>query len=356
MGVIKRVLSVILSATLILLCFSSCQADEGAVITVENSADIPLGIFTYFLNTAYYGDNAGDSGSVEEATSLCLEYVAVNTKFRELGEKLTEDEKAAVSKETNALWRMYGDYLTEIGVKKEDFFKIKQYERFKEKLRFRLYDKNGEKPVDEEYIKKYFTGNFIGVKYFYEELYTPASESAYNSMTDLEKRNYDARKSAALKRYDYISEVANYVNSGVYSMDEAFMAVTGEVSADISVQATVVSKKGGADFTPEYVEKMMRQAPGSAFMITNSEKSSVYLIERVDLLDSKYDFYEEYRDECLRAVTENLFVSDVNGWIESYSATRRLPLADKALETIKSVDRSAYAGTEQYAFKPFTLN
>ncbi len=352
----KKLICALLIFSIILFSLTSCSdAGRGSVMTVNGDTEIDSEIFSYFLNSAYYENEFTDEQCIEYATSESLKYIAVNTRFAQMGKTLTATEKARVSNETNALWRVYGAYLTELGISKNTFFKIKQYEYFKENLRFELYDTNGTQPINEDYIKQYFTTNYVGIKYFFEELYTPVSDSEYAAMTENEKSLYDSSKENAQKRYDYISSIANYVNSGVYSMDEAFMAVTGEVSADISVSAMVIDENT-ALFGREHVEAMRKQSVGSAFIITNPEKSQVYLIERVDLLSSDYDFYERYRDDCLRAVSESFFTNEINSWIRSYSAVRHLSVANKCLSAVKSVDRSKYAGTESYRFRAIDVD
>ncbi len=336
-----------------LFSVSACSADGKAVIQINENTNIDTSIFSYFLNDVYYAySDKSDSEYIDLATSECLEYVAVNTKFAQMGEKLTPREKADISNLTNSLWRVYGDYYEEIGVTKDTFFKIKQYEKCKELIRFSIYDSDGTNPINEEYIKQYFTSDNVGIKYFYQELYTPVSAEVYEKMSAYDKSVYDAEKKNAEERYSYISEVANYVNSSVYTMDEAFMAVTGEVSADISVSAAVVGREGST-FSAEFVDAVFRQAVGSAFIITNAEKSYVYFIERIDLLDSRYGLYEEHRDECLVAVTESFLINEINSWISSYKAVRQLSAAEKCLKTIKNVDRSKYAGAEGYQFNSF---
>lgn len=348
----KRILSLLL-ILIVLFAMPSCSVGMKAVIEINESTNIDTEIFSYFLNDVLYSyENKTDSEYIELATSECLEYVAVNTKFAESGEKLSPREKADVATETNALWRIYGDYYAEIGVSKDTFFKIKQYEKYKENIRFSIYDTDGTNPINEEYIKQYFTTNNVGIKYFYEELYTPVSAEAYAALSEYDKSVYDAEKKAAESRYSYISEIANYVNSSVYTMDEAFMAVTGEVSADISVSAAVVSREGSS-FSAEFVDAVFKQAVGSAFIITNAEKSYVYFIERIDLLDSRYGLYEQHREESLRAVTESFLINEINGWISSYKAVRQLSVAERCLKNIKNVDRSKYTGAEGYQFNSF---
>lgn len=350
----KKLLSLLIVLSITLCCLTSCNlSGKKTVIEINETTLIDTEIFSYFLNELYYEhEGISDAECIDRATSECLEYVAVNTHFAKNGGTLSAKEKADVSNETNALWRIYGDYYQAIGVSKETFFKIRQYDCIKENIRLALYDKDGTMPLNEEYIKQYFTANYVGIKYFYEELYKVLTPEQYNALTDYEKGVYDSQKKSAEDRYRYISEIANYVNSSVYTMDEAFMAVTGEVSADISVSAAVVSKTGSS-FSEEFVKAVFNQAVGSAFIITNSDKSHVYFIERVDLLDDKYGFYEEYRAECLKKVSESFLINEINSWITSYKAVRHLSKAERCLKVIKNVDRSKYAGTENYQFQSF---
>ncbi len=341
---------------LILICvfsLSSCSAGSKSVLTVNEITDVDAEIFTYFLNDAYYSENGyTEDECINIATSESLKYIAVNTRFAQTSGNLTLDEKADLSQEVNALWRIYGDYLTEIGVSKNAFFKIKQYEYCKENLRFALYDKNGTQPINEAYIQQYFAANYVGIKYFYQDLYSVKNESEINALSAYDRQVYDAAKQSALQRYEYISNLANYVNSSVYTMNEAFMAATGEIYADVSVSASVINKQSSS-FSAEFIDAVAKQSVGSAFIITNSEKSYIYLIERIDLLDTKYDFYEQYRDECLRAVSEGYFNNEINSWVQSYKAVRHLSVAKKCLSNIKNVDRSKYVGTDGYVFNSF---
>ena len=266
----KKFLAFMTAIILCLVTLPSCSVGGNkSVITINGETQIDTEIFTYFLDELYNGsDELSESECIELATSECLKYTAVNTRFNQTGRTLSLDEKAEISKEVNALWRVYGEYFTEIGVSKDTYFKIKQYEMCKENLRFSLYDTGGTNPINEEYIKQYFTSNYVGIKYFYQELYDVATESELSAMSADEKQAYEATKKTAEERYSTISGIANYVNSGVYSMDEAFMAVTGEVSADISVSATVVGKND-TSFSAEFIDVVFKQAVGSAFIITN---------------------------------------------------------------------------------------
>lgn len=325
------------------------------MLTINEDTKLDTELFTYFLNEAYYGNNSmTDDECIEYATSECLKYTAVNTQFAKTGRKLTLDEKSEISKEVNSLWRYYGEYFSEIGVSKDTYFKIKQYEVCKKNLQFALYDTNGTNPINEEYIKQYFTTDYVGIKYFYQELYDVIPESELAAMSSEDRAAYASKQQAAIARYNEISSIANYVNSGVYNIDEAFMAVTGQVSADISVSATVVGRND-TSFSAEFIDAVFRQPVGSAFIITNADNSYLYFIQRIDLLDKEYDFYSRYRDICLTEVSESYFINEINSWVQSYSAVRRLSAAKSCLRKIKKVDRSRYAGAEGYVFNSFQV-
>ncbi len=344
--------SFLLAILLMITLLPSCAGNgEASALTINDDTEINAEIFTYFLNDAYYsGDYSTEDECVDTATSKCLEYAAVNTQVARMGEKLSQNDKADIALEVNSLWRVYGPYFSELGISKDTYFKIKQYEYSKENLRFALYDTDGTNPINEEYIQQYFTSNYVGIKYFYEELYTVITDDEYSALSASDQAAYDAEKEVALERYDSISETADYVNSGYYTMDQAFMAVTGEVSADISVSATVVGKNDSS-FSSDFIDAVFKQSVGSAFIITNSEHSYVYFIERVDLLDDEYSFYDEYRDTCLKAVSESYFISEVNTWVQSCSAVRHMSVVNDCLDSITSVDRSKYVGTDSYVFK-----
>ena len=349
----KKIISVFAVVALLCSLLCGCSVGNAGVITINKNTKIDKEVFTYFLNEAYYSsDGMTESACIETATTKTIEYVAINTRFESLGRKLSANDKAAISRETNALWRMYGDYYTEIGVSKDTFFKIKQYDFCRKDICLAIYDTDGTSPLNEEYIKQYFTANYVGIKYFYEELYTVLSTEQYQALSVSDKAAYDAEKKAAAERYNSNSEIANYVNSGMYNMDEAFMAVTGQVSADISVSAAVVGRNDSS-FSKEFIDVVFKQPTGSAFIITNSDKSYMYFIERVDLLDDKYSFYEEYRERCLIAVAENFFVNEINTWTQSYHAVRNMNAAKQCFRKIKNVDRSKYAGTENFVFPEF---
>ncbi len=323
-----------------------------AALRVNEAADVDTELFTYFLSMQYYGGEAvGDAEKVEAATADCLAYLAVNTRFVGMGLALSQEDKAEVSLETDSLWRLYGGYLSALGVSKQTYFKVRQYLRMRENLEYALYDKDGVSPISDSYLREYFLQNYVGIKYFYEELYPEYTEQQLAALSDGQLKSLNERMNYAAERYQYISDLATYVNSGIYTIDQAYMAVTENVSENVSVETTVVSRSD-TNFTREFITAVFKQASGSAFLVTNNSKSYVYFVQRVDLFSEGTDLFDAYRDQCLQAVADAYLTQDVADWVSSYKAVRYASATDQCLDRVKRVDRAAYIGTDAYEFKP----
>jgi|GEM_PF-2938643 hypothetical protein len=356
-NIFSKITAIVL-AVAVLFSLTGCsrsQKEEKSVLTVNNQTEIPSGIFTYFLNMEYYSNTGlSDSDYIDRATNDSLKYLAVNSKAAEKNMTLSQSEKYKVSAETNALWRYYGKYLENIGVTKDDYFKIRQYETMREKIRFALFDKGGSEAINENYVKEYFKENYCAVKYFYRELYDLSTQAQIDNMTDEAKKAYEQRKKDAEKQYKSISNLATYVNSGIYTVDEAYMAVTGNVDKGVKVNTTIISKND-ADFPAELVAAVFKQAQGSAFIITNSEKSYIYFIYKIGLFDEGNSYYDKYRKECLIGVSENYLENDISSWTKSFDAVRHTNVCSDCLNNVKGVDRSLFVGTDRYTFSPIEI-
>ena len=98
----KKLLSLLIILSILVCSLSSCSTDrKRSVITINETTQIDTEIFSYFLNEICYNNKGiSDSECIELATSKCLEYVAVNTRFAQNGQSLSPTEKADISTET----------------------------------------------------------------------------------------------------------------------------------------------------------------------------------------------------------------------------------------------------------------
>ena len=333
-----------LCAAAILTCLglTACGSQPGAALTVNGSADIDSEIFTYFLNNELYKNPDGyDSDAVSACTLDCLAYMTVNSECASLGIRLNGTEKAECSLETNALWRLYSGYLTQIGVSKDSFFKIKQYEYLKEALRFALYDRGGYREIPDNDLKAYFNANYAGIKYYYESLYTVLSPETLASMTQSQRDDYAVSVSAANERYDTFTKLATLVNSGQFTIDEAYMAATGDVNEGVSVSTTVVGTDS-TNFSAEFIDAVCSQYEGTTFIVTNADRSYIYFVERVGLFDEGDGLFNDYREECLIKYSESFLTNEINTRSAGFKAVRHTDAVDECIRRVRSVDRSKY--------------
>lgn len=346
----KRKAVFLLALAVLAAGLTGCGSETGIALTVNGSAEIDSEIFTYFLNYEYWsGGGSYDSEYISRATNDCLAYVTVNSACRELGVRLNGAEKADCSLETNSLWRLYEDYLTELGVSKDSFFKIKQYEYMKDALRFALYDTGGYQAIPESDLKAYFNGTYAGIKYYYESLYTVLPAETLAGMTAAQLENYNASVASANDRYERLTRLATLVNSDQYTIDEAYMAATGDVNEGAGAKTAVLSNDSSG-FTAEFINAVFSQQVGTTFIVTNADRSYIYFVERIGLFDDGDALFNEYRDECLRGYSESFLINEINTRSAGFKAVRHTDVTDKCLERVKKTDRSKYAGTEEFVF------
>ena len=191
----KAVAALCCAAFLIVGSLSACSASKTALTVGE--AEIDREVYLYFLDQAMremkkqlpptadsdisttveadsvQAESAASSPNtaqspvlytpelLERAEELCAEYVAVNTLFAQYGCSLTEAEKSGVSVSTNNLWRLYGRYYESIGVSKQTLYKAEWNHACQSAVITALYGENGQAPVPEEEIKKYYEDNHI---------------------------------------------------------------------------------------------------------------------------------------------------------------------------------------------------
>lgn len=284
----------IISLLLVLLCMQGCaySPESNAVPLSVNGTPIDSDIFVYFLNEALENDGSGDADSIiNTATEYCIRYVAVNTAFAYLGGTLTPTERSQISQNANVLWQLFGSFYTSIGVSKEAFVKLRTSEGYKEKIRLMYFDTGGFTPTDEELIKAYFRENYVCFKLISGSMYR------YNAVG--EKVDFGLKEiSDMLEKYEL---AADRVNAEA-SMEVVYSSLV-DASADVeqSLTASVVESYS-TDYPEGFYDYVKELEVGEAAV--NLFGDSLYLVLRTDIFAADNTFYDTYRAECLRAVTE----------------------------------------------------
>lgn len=188
MSIFKKV-SAFLTAVGIAAACTGCS-DTTYGMTVDG-VKIPAGIYIYYANSSYGNalsmiaeenpdldttdKKAVKAATVEgvpvlqwiqdKTTELCVNYVAVEAKFDELGLELDDEAENTIDSMMDYYWAGYEESMIKNGVSEESFRKILVSSYKSEEIFDYYYGIDGEKGVTEEQLKEYYLENNIRTQY-----------------------------------------------------------------------------------------------------------------------------------------------------------------------------------------------
>lgn len=155
------------------LCFSFAGCKESAEVAKTTAvtvgdAEVDAAVFAYYLDTQIKAHGGGPEKSlaIQNAETLCAEYVKINTEFRNRDLQLSATNKATIASKVDEIWRLYGRYYEKIGVTKDTITKIEMSNIYKDILITSVFGVGGDKEISDDKMKEYFNDNYIFFKYF----------------------------------------------------------------------------------------------------------------------------------------------------------------------------------------------
>lgn len=287
----KRIAALILILVMLTAVFSSCAPTKVKV----NGMKIDNEVYAYFES------QSEDESSINQAIAR---YTAINSEFSSKGLKLSTPQKASLSQTVNDIWHLYGKYYEDIGVSKQTIYKIECSKQYEQSLLADYYGENGESPVSEDELKAYFTENYAGVRFVTGYLFNIDEKGATVAMTDEQKSN-------TVKAFD---SVAAMVNNGT-AIEEA----VGALGENTEVHNAVIFSFSEGTFPAGFFNAVKPVEKGKAAAITLG--SYIFLVQRVDPFSEEYNYYKDYRTDCLNKMKGEEFRGIVDGWVESYSVS-----------------------------------
>ncbi len=295
----KKGLCVLLSILFCMLSLSAC-ASRGAVSV--NGTPIEKGVVLYFFDAAR--QEAPDAGEEEISASAHKKisaYVAVNSAFQERGLSLTTAEKAQISQNVNALWRLFGTYYTELGVSKQDLMKIETSKGYKDAVLADYYAPDGDKPVSEETLQAYFNENYIAFKSITGFLTTADNDGNPTPLTDTEKT----------KLRTVFENAAAAINAGSSVAEQA-----EKLENIIANTETVVVNRGDSNYPDDFFTQVSAIENGTAGAFVTGDY--IFLIQRESLANEESNLFSDYRLDCLKTLKGEEFEKVLSAWAESY--------------------------------------
>lgn len=289
------------AALAVIICifiYSLCSCSKESFSLTINNIEIPEEIYNYFLSVAENDEAYSDAKDKSDAAlELCKKYTAENEIIKKNGVSLSAEEKVSVSSDTKAQWLYFGSFYEKYSVSKQTLNMIIEHNRLFDDAVAAIYSENGEKPLSEKKIRKFFEENYIAVQIistnFTDENGNPSDEKEIEEITENftvmrnTVRNGGSMESAAQQ----FPEFAEY--EGEASIISAFdTSYPSGLFKDVSEL-----EKGGAQ--------------------VYRYKSMIYLIHRLE--DSDDDiFYSLYSKDCIIKMKKNEVKKSVNALAKSY--------------------------------------
>lgn len=292
----KKFISLILVAV-IALSLASCTTSKVKV----NGTKIDNEIYAYFEARA----EKNEDGETDEKVIMgeISRYVAINSEFANRCLVLDSSIKSEVSTLVNDLWHLYGSYYEENGISKQTIYKIELSNAYEDALLADYYAEDGDKPVTEDEIKKYFGENYAAIRFVTGYLFNVDDNGANTPMTDSEKT----------KLTNSFKSVAEMVNEGT-SIEEA----VGSLGENTEVRDTVINAFSDGTFPEGFWKKAKSIEKDKTEVITVGDY--IFLVNRVDIFSEEYGYYNTYRTDCLKQMKGEEFSAVIDSWAENYKA------------------------------------
>ncbi len=281
----RKVISLFLVMVICMVSFASCSSPAKVKV---NGTKIDNEVYAYFEDL-----HDGNEPEVEKAISR---YVTINSEFYNRNLSLTSAQKSALSLKVDDLWHLYGIHYQKAGISKQTLYKIETSKFYEDVLLDYYYGQGGVEPVSEDAIKRYFKLHYIAISYATEYLFNIDETGATVPMTDNEKAGI----------INGFTKAETLVNTGTPI----------EGATDKEVHNALINSSYDGSFPSGFYKEVTNIKVGSASTVVLDNYT--FLVQRIDVFDKTYNYYDSYRTQCLRELKGDAFDKIVDQWSQSY--------------------------------------
>lgn len=299
----KRVISLALAMCcfICVFTFSSCSILEKESALTINNTKISNDVFTYFLDLAMVeeGTDASYETLVNKASTLAGTYYKTNSLFHTYKLSLTTAEKAAVSEKVNAIWGVYGDYYTNIGVSKETLTKVYTADAYRDALLVHYYGEGGIEEIPLSRLYANFKSNYI----IFQAI------TGYFTETDTAGNTIRLNKNDTETLILQFQNMSAMVNAGEQTMEEAADYLT-ESGYPGSVQTVILHKDDNSSYPEGFFSKV--QSIDSRYAAIIASNDYIFLV-----LKGEADVNSSYFNDKKTEIIKNLVGNTIDQTIEA---------------------------------------
>ncbi len=300
----KKSISILLVTVLCLCALTSCSSGRGVRV---NDVKVNEGVCLYLREEAKKENKEASEEELEQKMAEKLaEYVAINTEFASRKLSLTPLQKHNLSQSVNALWSVFGEYYTSIGVTKQDITKVETEKAAKDAVMVAYYAENGgTEPLAETELKSFFESNYIAFR----------SITGYFTTVDDNGSAVPLSEEERAQLVQSFQNEAASMNGGVPLEDAARKLPNTTVDTD-----TVVHYKGTNETDQSFFQHVLEIENDQAGVFTVGDY--IFLVAREDINANDGSLFFQYRTDCLKTLRGEAFQKVVDGWASQYTVSK----------------------------------
>lgn len=341
----KRLISLALAVSLILLAFTGCGSELKYAATIVSDAGtatkVTEGVYRYYMDYVlthpeeFSLDSESLEGDVQEAVlGLVKKYVAVNSLWADLKTDMTYDLRDNAANETDDMWDIFGKYYESIGVTKQDLYKIVKSNTYRTALTVYYYGEDSKiSPVKTETLKAAFSKRYVGVKIIAASLTTEDALGRTVKLTGTSLSNirnyFNMMKSKANSGADIETLYTNYNTSH---------DLIGTEGLD-----TYVFTQNNTQYGANFFSTVSKLKFNKAEVIENSD--TIYLVYRVDITSDEYEYFMRYKNDILVDLYRSKIDAMIDNRCKEYTAEEKSRAARKIYKQISKAIDAKSAGT-----------
>ncbi len=280
----------------------------------------------------------------KRAKELIAQYAGTMIKQKDLKLELDESTKNSIKSYGNMYWQYYYQPTFEKnGISSDTYLKMFTADYYRNQYFLSIYDEKGTNPVAEKdvsstFYKNYCLGNAITVSVS-SSSDSDSSSSTSSTSSDTSSMSLDDAKKLLggykkrIENGEKFDTIFSEYNSKYKSSDSDSSSSQSEEKSETVFGSSETSSESDIFDT---VYKMKKNA---VQVITNSDKTEVTLVQKLDIKSDEDTYYKSYREAVLHQLKDDEFNSD----FEKYCDGLKLTYNEKATKrlTAKKIDVKA---------------
>lgn len=253
----------------------------------------------------------------QETEKACKQYLAVNSKFKELEMELTEEDQDTIDQQVEYYYPSFDAYylFSTRGIGKESYRLAVENNIKYSKLFEKYYKPDGIEPVSEDEMKTFYNDNYAKVKMI---TMSKTDSSTSQAMSEEQVSALKETANGYLTRINDSGESIDTINTEYKAATATTDTTSGTDTSSTELSYTFFYKEG-TNMADSVKTAVFETAQIDGPAITFEDDNAVYILQKYDHKSDPAD-YQKYTDSVLQYMRSDEFEAKVEEWTNAASA------------------------------------